>query len=103
MPWHKPKAWWQWLLLLGPGTVSVAMTAFGKVALSRKDEVGPSILGVLIVLPLCVVIAFYFAPGTDSAAKMIGLAILFTAILVIVNFSIAFAGCAFMPPYVDFR
>lgn len=99
----KPKRAWQWLLLIAPGAVSVALTAFGKLALSRQDEIAPSIIGVLLIPFLCVGVAFYFARGAGSVGKLIGLAILITAGLVVLNFAIAFGGCAAMQPHLDFR
>ena|SRR5438093_12263418 len=102
MSWRKPKTVWHWLALLSPGAVSVAMTAFGKLFLSRQNEIAPSMLGLPIALLLCVVIAFLLARGAGSAGKMIGLAFVFTAALVIVNFSIAIGGCVLMQPHLDF-
>lgn len=102
---NKPKLPWSWLLLIAPGAASVALTAFGKLALSRNDEIAPSIIGVLLVPLLSVGAAFYFAykSSAGNAGKMIGLAILFTAGLVILNFAIAFGGCAAMQPHLDIR
>src|SRR5207302_2406252 len=98
MSWNKPKALWRWLLLIAPGAVSVALTAFGKLALSRNDEITPSIIGVLLIPLLSVGVAFYFAYKfrAGSVGKIIGFAILYTIGLMILNFSIAFAGCAAM-------
>src|SRR2546428_677981 len=100
---NKPKALWQWLLLIAPGAVSVTLTAFGKLVLSRQEEITPSLIGVLLIPLLSVGLAFHFARGVGSAGKMTGLAILITAGLVLLNFSIAFAGCAAMQPHMDFR
>jgi hypothetical protein len=103
MPWSKPKNFFQWLALLSPGALSIALTAFGKLALSTQNEIGPSILGVLLLFPFCIVIAFLLARGAGSPGKMIGLAFLFTVLLLIVNFSIACGGCAVMNPHLDLR
>jgi hypothetical protein len=103
MSWSKPKKVWHWLLLLSPGALSVALTAFGKLALSTQNEIGPSIVGVLLLFPLSLVIAILLARGAEGAGKMLGLALLFFVLLVIVNFSIACGGCAVMNPHMDFR
>lgn len=94
----KPKNLWQWLALLSPGAASVALTAFGKL-LPRDQELGPSLVGLPIALLLCVVLAYLWARGASSPGKMIGLMLLLTLGLAIVNLSIALGGCALMNPY----
>lgn len=99
MPWNQPKSAWQWLLLIAPGVLSVAMTAFGKVALSRQDEIGPSILSIPIAILLCVALGCHLARGAGSVPRFIGVALLSTIALVVVNLAISFAGCAVMQPH----
>ncbi|MDD5261545.1 MAG: hypothetical protein PHD76_06810 [Methylacidiphilales bacterium] len=103
MNWNKPKNIWQWLALLSPGAASLAMTAFGKLALSRNDEIVPSILGLPVAFILCVIIAVLLASGADSPGKKIGFSIIFLTALVIVNFAIALGGCAMMEPHLDIK
>lgn len=103
MPWNKPQRLWHWLALLSPGAVSVAMTAFGKFFLARQDEAAPGIIGLPVCFILCLVIAFVLARGAGSAGRAIGLAIVFAVALLIVNFSIALAGCAFINPHFNMQ
>jgi hypothetical protein len=100
---EKPAKVWQWLLLIAPGAVSVALTAFGKLALSRADEITPSIIGVLLIPLLSAGAAFYFARRAGNAGKIIGVTLLYTLGLIILNFSIALGGCAAMNPHLDLR
>ncbi len=103
MNWNKPKNIWQWLALLSPGAASLAMTAFGKLALSKDNEIAPSILGLPVAFILCVIIAVLLARGADSPEKKIGFSIIFLVALVIVNFAIALGGCALMEPHLDIK
>lgn len=98
----KPTNFWQWLALLSPGAVSVALTGFGKL-LPRDQELGPSLVGLPIALLLCIVLAYLWARGAGSPGKVIGLMLVLTVGLAIVNLSIAFGGCAVMNPHMDFR
>ena len=101
MGWHKPKKIWHWLALLSPGAVSVAFTAFGYFFMDRASD--PGILGMPVALLLCLVAAFLMARGAGSVGKVIGLGLLFAVLLVIVNFSIAFGGCALLPTKFDMK
>lgn len=82
-----------------PGAVSLAMTAFGKLALSRQNELVPSLLGLPLALLLCLLIGCYFARGAASTGALIGQAVLWTLGLGVLNLAIAIGGCAAMQPY----
>ncbi|MGH7936182.1 MAG: hypothetical protein ACREF8_04155 [Chthoniobacterales bacterium] len=103
MTWNKPRTIWSWLALLSPAAVSLAMTAFGKLLLTRENEAVPSVLGLPVALVLCLVLACWLSRGTGSFGKSFALAIAFMVPLVIVNFAIAFGGCAVMNPHLDLR
>ncbi len=89
-------------MIIAPGAVSVAMTAFGKM-LPRDQEIVPSIIGVLAALLLSVVVSFFLMRRAESVGQLIGFGMLLSVGLAILNFAIAFAGCAAMNPHMDFR
>ena len=101
MGWNKPKTVWHWLALLSPGAVSVACTAVAY--FSKSDAGGLSILGFPVAFLMCIALAVLMAKGAESLGKGIGLALLFTFLLVIVNFSIGFGGCAAFPIPLDIK
>jgi len=99
MGWNKPKTIWHWLALLSPGAVSVACTA---ITYFSKSDSGLAVLGFPVAFLMCIVLAILMAKGAESVGGKIGLAVLFTFLLVIVNFSIGFGGCAAFPiPFND--
>ena len=102
MIWNKPKNIWHWLLLLSPGAASLAFTGVGKM-LPKEDELAPSMLGLPVTFILCIIVGFLLARGTGTPGKVFGLTMLFIFILMVVNFSIAFGGCAVMQPYFDIK
>jgi hypothetical protein len=103
MSWNKPKSAWQWLALLSPGAASLLFTGFGCVFLKPDDAITPAILGLPVTFILCAVVAWRLARGTGGAGKVLGLTLLFTFLLMIVNFSIAAGGCAVMPVRLDLK
>ena len=101
MSWNKPRNFWHWLALFSPGAVSVVFTAIAH--FSKTDAGGLSILGFPVAFLMCIVIAILMARGAESVGKKISLGLLFTFLLVIVNFSIAFGGCALLPIPFDIK
>jgi len=102
MTWNKPKTVWHWLGLLSPGAVSVGMTALGKL-LPLNDQASPGILGFPVAFILCLVIAVLLVRGSDNPGGRLGMGVLITIALVIVNFSIALGGCVVIQPHFDIR
>ena len=90
-------------MLVGPGAVSLAFTGFGKVALSKYDEIGAAILGLPVTFILCIAVGYILARKTGPAGKVFGLTVLWSFLLMIVNIAIAFGGCVAMDPPMDFK
>ncbi|HWB59165.1 MAG TPA: hypothetical protein VG733_06725 [Chthoniobacteraceae bacterium] len=94
----KPNRLLRAMLVVSPGAVSLAFTTFAKLFLSADNEMGASLLGVIVALPLCVAAAFVLARGHGGAWPLIGRTFVYTFLLIVLNFSIAFAGCVLMQP-----
>jgi len=101
MSWNKPKNVWQWLVLLSPGAASVAFTAIAYA--SKGDSSGIAMMGFPVAILMCIALAVYMAWGAESPGKKIGLGCLFTFLLLVVNLSIAFGGCALLPIPFDIK
>ncbi len=100
MAWNKPKTIWHWLALLSPGAVSAVCTG---IAYFFKANSGLAVLGFPVAFLMCIVLAILMAKGAESVGGKIGFTLLFCFLLVVVNFSIGFGGCAAFPIPFDMR
>jgi hypothetical protein len=101
MTWNKPNTIWRWLALVSPGAASVLCTAIAY--FFQRSAGGLAILGFPLAFFMCLGVAIFMANGAESFGKKVGLTLLFTFLLVIVNFSIGFGGCAAFPIPFDMK
>jgi hypothetical protein len=94
------KKLWNVLAFICPGVVSVSMTAIDCV---EHGKTGLAIIGLPVALLLCIAAAIFLVRGKQGAGRKVGFAFLYFALLVVVNFSIAFGGCALMPVPFDVK
>jgi hypothetical protein len=95
MTWDKPKSGRGWLLLFAPAGICVLSTlAGGLFDRNDGDWMAWGLVGLLIATFCSVALSILLARGNSSIGAKVGCALICFAILMVVNLSVSFAGCA---------
>jgi hypothetical protein len=105
--WDRPKRPAQWLLLLTPAALSIVPTMIGGIFDGKGgDWIGWAIMGLLAASLLSFILSIWLARVSPTVGGKLGAAVLIFIILMVVNGTLSFAGCAVGSsafPRMDFR
>ncbi len=104
MTWTQPRGPWQWLLLICPAVLNL-LCSFGGRGYERWKAHGEEteatewatvvygFWGAVLSVALCVALSIWVTRNVEKPAVRLVEVIALSGILIVLNFSLAFAGC----------
>jgi hypothetical protein len=108
MTWDKPKTSWQWLALLIPAGICVLSSVAGGLFGRENDGwIGWTLLGLVVAICTSLGQSIWLARVNTSLGAKVGCALVCFMVLMIVDCTVSFAGCAVLgtayPIRIDMR